>query len=216
MKRFVITILLLTSLPLMQAPLLAAEDSWIRDAYQRSFTNEKIEDYQGAIKALAGVIDHYPKGYTVNLRIGWLYYLNGRYANSIKHYQGAVLAAPDAIEPLLSMLLPLMAQTDYTEAEQIVGRVLQADPGNYYGNLRLIGILRSTGRQKPAEQNARRMLVRYPTDTLFLDQLGATLQAQSLMAEAAKVYNALQTLDPNSPSAALFFKPHSSSEGADQ
>jgi tetratricopeptide (TPR) repeat protein len=151
------------------------------------------------------VVSTYPKEYTVNLRLGWLYYLNGRYANSISHYQTAQMAQPGSLEPLLGMLLPLMAQTDYQRAEQVANQLLQTDPGNYYGNLRLIKILRHAGKLEQALANCMRMRAHYPTDIRFLEQHAAILQAQGKVAQAAETHHTLQTLDPDNPSSILFF-----------
>ncbi len=188
----------------------------MKEAYARSLTNEKIEDYAGAIKALSGVASAYPKGYTINLRLGWLYYLSGHYANSIDHYQAAQMAGPGALEPLQGMLLPLMAQTDYPRAEQIANRLLQMDPANYLGNLRLIEIFRHSGKEELALKTCLRMRERYPTDIRFLEQHGAILQAQNQTVEASGVYHTLQTLDPDNPAAALFFQPQLPNKGAEQ
>jgi tetratricopeptide (TPR) repeat protein len=194
----------------------ASTEAWIKQAYQRSFTNEKIEDFDGAIKALSRVVATYPKGYTVNLRLGWLYYLNGRYANSIGHYQTAQMVQPGALEPLLGMLLPLMAQTDYLRAEQVANQLLQTDPGNYYGNLRLIEILRGAGKLEQALVNCIRMRARYPTDIQFLEQHAIILQAQGKVVQAAEIHHALQTLDPDNPSSNHFFNLQISSKGTRQ
>jgi tetratricopeptide (TPR) repeat protein len=194
----------------------AATEAWIKEAYQRSITNEKIEDYGGAIKALSRVVATYPKGYTVNLRLGWLYYLNGRYSNSIDHYQTAQMVQPDTFEPLLGILLPLIAQTDYLRAEQVANQLLQADPGNYYGNLRLIEILLHTGKLEQALANCIRMRGHYPSDIRFLEQHAAILQAQGKVAQATEIHHILQTLDPDNTSSILFFNPQISNKGARQ
>ncbi len=194
----------------------AASETWVKEAYARSITNEKIEDYAGAIKALSGVASAYPKGYTVNLRLGWLYYLSGRFANSIDHYQAAQMAGPEALEPLQGILLPLMAQTDYPRAEQVANRLLQIDPGNYLGNLRLIEILLRSGKEELALKTCLRMRERYPTDIRFLEQHGAILQAKNQTVEASEIYHTLQTLDPDNPAAARFFTSQHPDKKAEQ
>jgi len=88
----------------------------IQEAYHKSFNYEQIEDYENAIRALSPVLDEYPNGYTVNLRLGWLYYLLGRYANSIEHYQKAVQIVPTSLEAKNGLMLPMLAQNKYSDA----------------------------------------------------------------------------------------------------
>jgi len=72
-------------------------DTEIRDAYYKSYSYEKTQNYADAIKVITPVITAYPQGYTVNLRLGWLYYLGGNYANSKTYYQAAMKIAPASI-----------------------------------------------------------------------------------------------------------------------
>ena len=69
---------------LVSANLLALTDAEIRDAYYKSYNYEKIQNYSDAINALMPVYNEFPNTYTVNLRLGWLYYLSTNYANAIK------------------------------------------------------------------------------------------------------------------------------------
>ncbi len=93
--------------PVRVTPVFALTEAQIKDAYYKSYTYEKMQDYENAINALSSVLNEYQDGYTVNLRMGWLYYLKTNYANSISHYQTAIKAAPSSIEAKLGYLNPL-------------------------------------------------------------------------------------------------------------
>ena len=110
----------------------------IAGSYKRSFDYEGVQDYQNAIRALSPVYEAYPNGYTVNLRMGWLFYLNGNHANAAAHYEVATRAAPMALEPKLGRLLPLLAQGRWSDAETLAYQIVSVDHYNYYGNLRLL------------------------------------------------------------------------------
>jgi len=79
----------------------------IKNAYYRSYQYEKSGNYEDAIKSLMPVYNKYPDGYTLNLRLGWLYYLNKKYANSIYHYEKAMTSAcPEQILRCGKSMLP--------------------------------------------------------------------------------------------------------------
>ncbi|MEZ4765017.1 MAG: hypothetical protein R3C26_18115 [Calditrichia bacterium] len=90
--------------------LLALTDAEIRDAYYKSYNYEKIQNYSDAINTLMPVYNEFPNTYTVNLRLGWLYYLIPNYANAISHYDRSIKISPYSLEAKLGRLLPLLAQ----------------------------------------------------------------------------------------------------------
>ena len=172
----------------------ALSDAAIRDAYHQSYRYEKAQNYPDAIRTLAPVIDAYPKGYTVNLRLGWLHYLQGAHASARAHYEAAIKVAPDSIEARLGLLLPLLAQERYTGAEAVARQIVRVDPANYYGNLRLAFSLRMQEKPAAAEEILARQLAFYPTDISLLNEWGLVKLAQGQPAE--RIFNDVLTLDP--------------------
>ena len=173
----------------------------IRACYYSSYRYEKTQNYEDAVKALLILHQTYPKGYTVNLRLGWLYYLRGNYANSEKHYQTAIKAAPSSIEAKLGYTLPLLAQERYEDVETITKQILAADYGNYYGNLRFAFALRMQKKYEQVEKVVTRMLVFYPTDVSFLIELGLLRVAQGQTEAAKRLFYDVLTLDPENVTA---------------
>lgn len=173
----------------------------IAGAYHRSFEYERTEAYQDAIRALTPVYEAYPNGYTVNLRMGWLFYLNGNYNNAAAHYEVARSAAPFAIEPKLGQLLPLLAQGRWDEAEAVAYQVVSVDHYNYYGNIRLILALRMQEKFEPAYQIALKMAGVYPTDLTFLEELALLNDARGNKDEAVRLFTDLLILDPENETA---------------
>ncbi len=192
------------------APVLSAADltpEQIRDAYHRSYAYERTEDYDNAIKALSLVFREYPNGYTVNLRLGWLFYLKGNHANAISHYETVIRVAPYALEPKLGVLLPLLAQSRYADVEARAYQVVTVDYYSYYGNLRLAIALRLQGKLEQAQSVVGKMLIAYPTDPLYLTELGLIQQARGLLDAAATTFQDVIVLDPENPTAKAFFSP---------
>ena len=174
----------------------AMSDEIIRDAYQKSYHYEKAQNYEDAIKAITPIITTFPQGYTVNLRLGWLYYLAGNYANARSYYQAAMKIAPASLEAKLGYTLPLLAQERYDEAEAIAKEIIRIDVSNYYANLRLAFALRMQKKYEAAEEVLNRVLPLYPTDVKFLSELGLVKTAENQPEAARRIFSDVLTLDP--------------------
>jgi len=183
------------------SPAARAQELDIAGSYHRSFDMERAERYQDAIRALAPVYEAYPNGYTVNLRMGWLFYLNGNYNNAVAHYEVANTAAPLAMEPKLGRLLPLLAQGRWAEAETVAYQIVSVDHYNYYGNLRLIIALREQKKLGPAYQIALKMVGVYPTDMYYLVELALVNDARGDTAEARRLFGEILILYPQNETA---------------
>ena len=178
----------------------------IKEAYTKSYIYEKSRDYKDAIKALMDVYKNYPNGYTVNLRLGWLYYLMGKYANSEFHYQKALKAIPTSVEAMLGLSLPLIAEEKWSDVESLMYRILKIDYYNYYGNLRLCLALRKLKKFSASEAVARKMLSLYPTDVNFLNELAISLFNQGKNSYAESIFENILILDPENPVAKTYIR----------
>ncbi|NPA12668.1 MAG: hypothetical protein GXO45_01635 [Aquificae bacterium] len=178
----------------------------IKRSYYRSYQYEKVGDYENAIRALAFVYSQYPNEYTINLRLGWLYYLAKKYANSIFHYEKAIMAIPTSIEARLGYLLPLLAKGDYSLAEKVCYQILNKDYYNYYGNLRLIYALKYQRKYKTAYEVASKMTAIYPTDVNFLTELAVASYYLGKRDFAKKLFKDILILDPENKTAKRFLR----------
>lgn len=172
-------------------------DEDVRECYQDSHYYERSQDYHAAIEALLPVFERNRRGYTVNLRLGWLHYLSGDYANAESYYRTAIKTSSDSIEAKLGYTLPLMAQGRYQRLEFVTKQILRADQRNYYGSLRLGFALRMQGKHSSAEKVIRRMLRLYPTDVSFLTELAFAKLAQGRASSAKVVFGNVLKLDPD-------------------
>ena len=178
----------------------------IKSSYSRSYFYEKSGDYEDAIKALMPVYKSFPNGYTVNLRLGWLYYLVKKYANSEFHYKKALQAVPSSVEAMLGLTLPYIAQGKWSDTEALCYRILRIDYYNYYGNLRLSYVLRMEGKHSIAEAVDRKMLSFYPADVNFLLELALSLYHQGKIAYAKSLFQDVLILEPENPLAKEYLK----------
>jgi tetratricopeptide (TPR) repeat protein len=168
----------------------------IKQAYYDSYNYEKMGDYKDAIKVLVPVYNKYPKGYTVNLRLGWLFYLSRKYQNALEHYKKASLVAPYSIEAKLAIMRTYLVARDYDNALKVGDIILKADYYNYYGNYYEISALIAKKEYKTALSLTNKMLGMYPTSVLFLVELGKIYYVNS-PEEAKKIFENVLILDPN-------------------
>ncbi len=168
----------------------------IGQAFKDSYRYEKMGAYKDAIRCLLPIQKEYPKFYLVNLRLGWLYYLYGKYANSISYYEKALQLRPNSFEAILGLSLPLMAQKRWSRVESLMNRLISMDPYNYYGNLRLAISLRLQNKANLAEKVMRKMLLRYPSSVLFWVELGRDLWWQGKKEQTRNVFKKVLLLDP--------------------
>jgi len=178
----------------------------VKEDYHKSFVYEKLGDYKNAIRVLMEVYKAYPNGYTVNLRLGWLYYLMGKYENSIYHYKKALKTIPSSLEAKLGLTLPLMAQKKWDEAEQVLYKILATDYYNYYGNLRLCTVLEAQKKYSQQKMVALKMLSVYPTSVPFLVCLAKSYYHLGEKEKAKNLFKDILILDPENLTAKEFLK----------
>ena len=165
-------------------------------AFRDSYRYEKMGAYRDAILAILPIYQEHPRFYLVNLRLGWLYYLSGKYGNSIEHYQKALEVQPQSFEAMLGLSLPLMAQKKWNKVERLMNQLVSQDRYNFYGNLRLAIALRLQNKANLAEKVCRHMLSHYPASLPFLVELGQDLWWQGKKEEARQVLGQVLLIDP--------------------
>jgi len=169
---------------------------YIKKQYFKSYDYEQMGKYSEAIKVLAPLYNKYPKGYTLNLRFGWLFYLNKNYNNAIKYYENASIINTYALDPKLGLIRIYLDTYSYTKAESISYQILKIDYYNYYANLYLIKSLIAQSKYDTAQKITVKMLNVYPTDVLYLEQL-AIIYKYKKSPLLNQLYNDILILDPN-------------------
>ncbi len=196
-------VLLLTFVVRVEAGNLDADT--ISRSFQEASRYEKVQNYHDAIRTLLPVVQAAPELYAGHLRLGWLYYLQGKYSNSVAHYKMATQTSDGAIEPVIGVLLPLLGQGKYAAAEQHAYRILSIDYYNYYANLRLSVALRRQGKLDLAMKIVLRMLKLYPADVAFLAQKGLILQDKGALGAADEAFSKVLALDSQNEIAKRFY-----------
>ena len=168
----------------------------IKKHYFKSYDYEQMGKYTEAIKVLSPLYQKYSNGYTLNLRFGWLFYLDKKYKDSITYYQKASLLNPYALNPKLGIIRIYLDTQYYVKAEKVAQELLKIDYYNHYANLYIIRALLAQKKYKAALKNIQKMLAIYPTNISFLEQLSLVYKATD-SPYLQKVYEDILILDPN-------------------
>lgn len=181
-----------------------AEIDKITLSYQNSYKYEKTGNYTDAVRSLVPVYKAYPETYTVNLRLGWLFYMLQKYNDSLHYYRTAEKLAPYSLEVKNGLALVYLAAQGWEQAEELCNQVLTIDYYNFYANLYLISTLKEQNKYKECEAVARKMLYILPTNTTFMNELGIALYYQKKDNDALTIFNSVLILDPESVTAKTF------------
>lgn len=190
MYKLVILFLLSTSL------LFSSDVEEIRSSYLKSYDYEQMEKYSEAIKVLTPLINKYPKGYTLNLRFGWLFYLNKNYNDAIKYYKKASLISPYSLDARLGLVRVYLETHSFEKAQTVAYEILKIDHYNYYANIYVTQALIAQEKYDIATQITNKMLAIYPTDIAFLELL-AVIYEKTDNKYLHQLYEDILTLDPN-------------------
>ena len=168
--------------------------------YLKSYNYEKMSDFSDAVKVLVPLYKKTPNQYFINLRLAWLFFLDKKYKNAIKHYKKALIVVPSSVEANLGLIKSYLNLRDANSAIQVGNIILKNDLYNFYGNYYLILALKQKHNYTQALKLTRKMLSLYPTSIIYLEQL-ANLLSKKDINEAKKVYQNILILDPNNVTA---------------
>ena len=169
--------------------------------YQQSYEEEAKGKYQEAILVLTRASQNGDNSYLYYLRLGWLQYLAGRHVDSVNSYRKAVIVSKDSIEAKLGLMLPLMAQGKWSDAEKVGKEIVSVDMFSYSVNSRLAYIYYNLKQYKEAEAYYRKVLLYYPGDIEMQAGLAWSLLKQDKKEMAGKVFDEILRYVPNHVSA---------------
>lgn len=104
-------------------------------AFSESYLQEYNKEYSKAMNALDNIYDS--NSYEINLRLGWLNYLNADYVKSKNYYTNAMKLKPSSIEAKLGYAYPAAATESWGDLMKIYKSILATDQNHYTANLRL-------------------------------------------------------------------------------
>jgi tetratricopeptide (TPR) repeat protein len=167
-------------------------------AFSKSYAFEYNSDYT---KAIAALHDLNSDNYQVNLRLGWLYYLNKDYMKSESHYKKAVAAEPLSLEARFGLVLPISALGNWNSVLGVYLEILKLDPNNTIANYRTASIYYNRKDYVNASNYVARVIRLYPFDYDSNLLNGKILQAGGKNAEAKKYFIKALEYNPQSEEA---------------
>lgn len=181
-------------------------DADVRKAYYSSYELEKQARYSEAAKALNSVVKAYPTGYTVNYRLGWLYYKDGKFTDAYKYYTKALAVYPSSIEVLQSITLIEVAREDWKKVEEQSKKIIKIDYYNQNANYWYAVALRMQNQCKEAAQVMEKMTYLYPTSTSYLNEYAKIQYCLKKYDHATQLFGTVLVLDPYNQDAVEYLK----------
>ena len=168
-------------------------------AFSESYIKEKAGKYQEAVTILKSFYD--AGSYEINLRLGWLSYLQGQFSESLGYYNKATELMPYAIEPRLGLVLPASSMGNWELVIFQYNKILAIDPNNTVTLYRLGLIFYDKKDYKQAYQYFEKVVNLYPFDYQSVLMLGWTNYRLGKTREAKVLFNKALLYYPEDASA---------------
>ncbi len=146
--------------------------------FAQEISQAKQNATERAITELLKKIEKYPDDYFLNAQLGWNYYLVGKHANAIFHYEKALKKNRWSFEPRMGLYHICMAKMDFQQAETHCREILAIDPINYYGALYLSKALTAQSKYAEAKTALIYILNFFPSDALLNAQYSYILATE--------------------------------------
>ncbi len=106
----------------------AQSNAVLQKAFHNSYTDELNKNYTAAINDISPY--YTDNSYEINIRLGWLHYLNQNYNASKNYYQKAVTLKPSSIEAKFGFVKPLSFLQSWDKVLEQYLAILKIDPQN--------------------------------------------------------------------------------------
>ena len=198
MRRLLLIVMLLWGLVGM------SQDATV-NAFLKSYEHESVSQYNNAINELLGVYDK--DSYSLNLRLGWLYYLNKNYISSKAYYKKAIEAEPRSIEARIGLAYPIIAMQKWNDAVAVYLEVLKIEPYNFFANYQLGNIYYYYLKDnEKALKHMQRVTKVYPFDYSANYQLALINISLGNIMEARKAIKLALEYNPSSKAALAVYE----------
>ncbi len=175
-----------------------AQESVIQ-AFEESYKLEKGGKYEDALTTMKSVYSE--SSYEINLRLGWLAYLSGKFTESIAYYNNAISKLPLSVEARLGLVLPLSAMGNWNQIIDHYNKILEVDPKNTLVNYRLGVIYYERKQYDKSETYLKKVINLYPFDHDSLLMLAWVKYRQGNINHARILFNKVLMANPADASA---------------
>ncbi len=134
----------------------------MQEAFAKSQEYEGRGNFADAIASLKTIYQE--DSYEINLRLGWVTYLNGSFTESTAYYQKAIKLKPYALEPKFGYVYPASALGNWDQVVSQYTDILAVDPQNTLANYRMGSIFYGRKDYTKAEKFLEKVINLYPFD----------------------------------------------------
>jgi tetratricopeptide (TPR) repeat protein len=134
----------------------------LTSAFSESYAKEKEGKYADAATSLKAFYD--PNSYEINLRLGWLSYLQGQFSESMGYYNKAIALMPYALEPRFGLVLPTSSLGNWDMVVVQYNKILEIDANNTVALYRMGLISYDNKDYKKAYEYFEKVVNLYPFD----------------------------------------------------
>jgi tetratricopeptide (TPR) repeat protein len=137
-------------------------DSQLRNAFSKSYVAESNGQYAKAIEELELVKSN--PSYEMQMRLGWLNYLNIKFKESAVYYKKAIEISPKSIEAKFGYIYAISSLEKWDEVIQVYKSILSIEPTNYKANYNLALIYYNRKEYQSGLSYINTILANYPMD----------------------------------------------------
>ena len=195
LRLFVISLFLFTSLSLFSQ----TNYTTLQEVFAKSQEYEGRGNYADAIASMKTIYQE--DVYEINLRLGWVTYLNGSFTESAAYYQKAMKLKPYAIEPKFGYVYPASALGNWDQVVALYNEILAIDPQNTLANYRMGSIYYGRKDYNKAEKYLEKVINLYPFDYDSMILYAWTNYKLGKLREAQVMFNKVLLHKPKDASA---------------
>ena len=140
-----------------------------------SYQLEAARKFSEAVDALMPAYLADESEYFLNLRLGWLFYLQGIYSNSLVHYKAALKAEPEAIAPRQGLISIYISEGKWAKVTAGAENILKSYPGHLPTQQTMVRSLIEQKNWEAALDNVNLYLKAEPLDITLLEQKARVL-----------------------------------------
>ncbi len=155
-------IFMLALFVLLTNSLIAQYSQELSTAFKKSYKLENEGEYTKAARLIKNVYDE--DSYEINLRLGWLTYLQGMFADALPYYETCLTIMPFSTEARLGIANPASAMGNWNLVEKMYMEILANDPANSLVNYRLGVIYYGREKYDVAFKYLEKVVNHYPFD----------------------------------------------------
>lgn len=194
---FVFVLLVVSQIYAQKSSTFSNDD--IQNAFTLSYKYEASGQFKDAIDALQAVYSS--SNYLVNLRLGWLNYLNLQHKDAMQYYQTAMKIMPYSLEARLGYVNPAAALEDWNKVADMYNEILNIDPNNTSVLYKLGMIYYYRPDYQKAYNCFEKIVNLYPGDYSSVLMFGWTNYQLGRGNDAEALFNKVLLLSPNDASA---------------